>query len=274
MQLLVAIMNKITRILLVIFSILILHGCDAVVNKMAFHPDKKYVLSADQLPSSAQEIFIETTDQIKIQSYYIQNKSSNQILIYFHGNGGNIGHRLADLMQISSFGMNVLGVGYRGYGKSQGKPSEKGIYIDGKAAFNYATQKLGFSINKVFILGRSIGTTVAINTSQKMNIGGLILVTPLTSGKDHAKAAGLGIFSFFAGNSFNNVEKIINISCPLLIIHGTHDNVIPFEMGKRLYNKAITKKKFVKIEGAGHNNLSTGYKKNYWPPIYEFTTQQ
>ncbi|MCP4682043.1 MAG: alpha/beta hydrolase [Desulfobacterales bacterium] len=267
-------MKKLVLILIAFVNILILHGCEPVVNKMAFHPDNQNVLSIDQLPSNFQEIFIETEDQVKIQGYFIANKSSNKILIYFHGNAGNICHRLPDLMQISSFGINVLGVSYRGYGKSRGKPSEKGIYIDGKAALNYSTRKLGFSLNNVIILGRSIGTAVAIHISQNLNIGGLILVTPLTSGADEANAIGLGLISFLAGNSFNNIEKIVNISCPILVIHGTQDNLVPFEMGKKIYNKAKIKKQFVKIEGANHNNLSTKYKKSYWPPIYKFTTQQ
>lgn len=267
-------MKKLALILISFFSIVILHGCKLLVNKMTFHPDNANVLSTDQLPSNVQEIFIETEDQVKIQSYFIPNKSSEKILIYFHGNAGNICHRLPDLMQISNFGINVLGISYRGYGKSQGKPSEKGIYIDGEATLNYAIQRLDFSINNITLLGRSIGTTVAINTSQNLNIGGLILVTPLTSGKDHAQAAGLGFISFLAGDSFNNIDKIVHVSCPILVIHGTQDNIIPFEMGKRIYNKAKTKKQFVKIEGADHNNLSTKYKERYWPPIYEFMTKQ
>lgn len=266
-------MKKTTLILIAFLGILVLHGCKLVVNKMAFHPDKKNVILTGQLPSSVQEIFIETEDRVKIQSYFIPDKSSNKILIYFHGNAGNICGRLFDLMQINNFGINVLGVSYRGYGKSQGEPSEEGIYTDGKAALTYAVQSLGFSVNNVIVLGRSIGTAVAINTSQNLNIAGLILVTPLTSGEDFAKAAGFGLASAFAGNSFNNIDKIVNISCPVLIIHGTQDNIVPFEMGKKIYNKAKTEKQFVKVEGAGHNNLSTKYKKSYWPPIYKFTTR-
>jgi len=265
-------MKKAALILLAVLNILILTACKPVVNKLAFYPDTETVLSTDHLPTNVQEIFIETKDHIKIQSYLIPNKSSKKLLIYFHGNAGNICHRLSDLMQISSFGINVLGVGYRGYGKSQGRPSENGIYLDGESALDYATEQLHFRTGNIIILGRSIGTTVAINTSQKTDIGGLILVTPLTSGKDHAKAKGLGFISFLAGNSFDNIGKIANVSCPVLIIHGSQDNVIPFEMGKRIYNKAQTKKQFVKIEGASHNNLSTKYKKSYWPSIYKFIT--
>ncbi len=251
-------------------SMLVLHGCEPVVNMMAFHPDNIDVLSTDRLPPPVQEIFISTQDQIDIQGYFIPNRSSDRILIYFHGNGGNIGHRLPDLIRISSFGINVLGVGYRGYGKSQGKPSERGIYMDGKAALDHVTDKLDFPLHNIIIMGRSIGTTVAIHISQNLDIGGLILVTPLTSGKDSAKAAGLGFVSFLAGDAFNNMGKITNISCPVLVIHGTQDSVIPFEMGERIYNHVRTDKQFVKIEGANHNNLSAEYKQRYWPPIDAF----
>lgn len=264
-------MKKSTIIVPAFLSIFAFHGCEPLVNIMAFHPDTRDVLSTDQLPLNVQEIFIVTQDQIEIQSYFIPDRSSDKILIYFHGNAGNIGHRLPDLMQISSFGISVLGIGYRGYGKSQGKPSEKGLYIDGKAALDYAVQELGFPLHNIIIMGRSIGTTVAIHISQNVDMGGLILVTPLTSGQDSARSAGLGFVSFLAGDAFNNIGKIVNTSCPILVIHGTQDNVIPFEMGKKIYNRARTEKQFVGIEGANHNNLSTTYKTSYWPPIDAFT---
>ena len=231
-------MKKLILILMLLLNMSILNGCKSVVNKMAFHPDVENVLSTDQLPLNVKEIFIETKDNLKIQSYFIPNSSSDKVLIYFHGNAGNICHRLPDLMQISSFGINVLGVGYRGYGKSQGVPSEEGLYIDGKSSLRYVTDQLGFSLNNVIVLGRSIGSTVAINTAQNLNINGLILVAPLTSGRDHANATGLGAVSFLAGNAFDNKSKIKNILCPVLIIHGTRDQVIPFDMGKKIYEMA------------------------------------
>jgi len=245
-------------------------GCKFIINQFAFHPDTRRVLTKNQLPDHVRELFVETEDQIKIQSYFIPNKGSDQILIYFHGNAGNIGGRLRDLLTLNRMGINVLGVGYRGYGKSQGQPSEEGIYLDGKASLEYAAQELGFPLNKVILFGRSIGTTVAINTAQYKNISGLILITPLTSGKEHAKASGLSAISSLAGNSFNNISKIPTIKCPLLVIHGTKDRVIPFAMGKKIDNKATGKKQFIRIEGAGHNNLSTAFKNEYWLPINNF----
>ncbi|MDH4318526.1 MAG: alpha/beta hydrolase, partial [Desulfobulbaceae bacterium] len=251
-------------IIIILVSLLTVAGCKSVVNKMAFHPDVDNIYPVDKLPVNVSEIFIKTKDGLTIQSYLILNNSSNKMVIYFHGNGGNIGHRLADLKRINSFGVNVLGVGYRGYGKSEGEPSEEGIYIDGESALAYVVQKLGFREENVYLFGRSIGTTVAINTGQKRKLSGMILVAPLTSGKEHAQATGLGLVSFLAGDSFDNISKVGEISCPVLVIHGTEDRVIPFEMGERIYQAINSPKQFIKISGVGHNDLSFHDRDDYW----------
>lgn len=261
-----------TKTVSILFILFLSAGCNVLVNKFAYYPDTVNIVPAEKLPDNVQELFIETEDHVKIQCYFIPSNVSNRILIYFHGNAGNISHRLADLIKLNEFGINVLGVSYRGYGKSEGSPSEKGLYFDGKAALEYATEQLGFSMSHVILFGRSIGTTVAVNTAQNKNISGLILVSPLTSGKAQAKASGFGVLSSFAGDALNNIEKISNVKCPLLVIHGTNDRVIPFEMGVELYNKAESKKEFVTIGGANHNNLSNLYKHMYWPPINHFVS--
>lgn len=250
-----------------LFSFILFSGCDAIINMMAFHPDSQSRISADRLPTGVEEIFLRTADHLNIQSYYLRNKSSDKLLIYFHGNAGNIGHRIYDLMKIRALGINVLGVSYRGYGRSEGKPSEKGIYIDGKAALGFSQKELGFPIERIFILGRSIGTTVAIHSAMNLNAAGLILVSPLTSGKEQTETTTLAAFSFLAGDAFNNISKINQISCPVLIIHGEHDKIIPFNMGQKIYDGLKVRKKLVKIDGAGHNDLSTKYYDAYWAAI-------
>lgn len=245
-------------------------GCDPIINIMAFHPDSSDVIAVEHLPKSVKEVFLETEDNLKLQSYYLPDKQSDLILIYFHGNAGNIGHRIYDLMKINSLGMNVLGISYRGYGKSEGKPDEAGIYIDGKTAVLYSNKTLGFPMSKIYILGRSIGTTVAVNSAQNIDIGGLILVSPLLNGRAQAKASGLGYVAFLAGDSFNNSDKIENVKSPVLIIHGTADRVIPFSMGEVLFNRVKTQKQFIKIDGANHNDLSTQFYNVYWSSIDTF----
>jgi uncharacterized protein len=263
-------MNKITAGLILLLTTMALNGCKLIVNKMAFHPDTTNTIGSNLLPPNVKEVFIETKDKVKIQSYLIHHANSDRLLIYFHGNAGNISGRLPELLKISSFGINVLGVSYHGYGKSEGKPSEQNIYLDGDAALSYATKALKFPIDRITILGRSIGTTVAINSAQHLDLDGLILVTPLTSGKDHAKAMGLGAIAFLAADAFNNVAKLPNILCPTLVIHGTRDQVIPFPMGKQIYKMITTEKQFVQIDNADHNNLSSQFEDLYWPPIRKF----
>ena len=174
------------------------------------------------------------------------------------------------MLQLHQAGVSVIGVSYRGYGKSEGEPSEEGVYLDGKAIFQYAVEQMGFSMENIIIFGRSIGTTVAINIAQNKNIAGVILVTPFTSGKDQAEAGGLGAISSLAGDSFDNISKVGNIESPLLVIHGTSDRIIPYSMGKEIFEHARVAKKFVTIKGANHNNLHDVYEQEYWLPIIRF----
>ena len=265
--------NKSLTAALALLIVIGLQGCDLIVNYMAFHPDAKNVISTDQLPPGVREIFVETKDNLQLQCYFLPSETSDRILIYFHGNAGNIGHRLPDLIRLNRCGINVLGVSYRGYGKSQGRPSERGLYVDGEAAFKYSVVDLGFSAGRIFVLGRSIGTSVAIDVARQKNIGGLILVSPLTSGAEMAEAAGLGFISFIAADAFNNIGKISDVRCPVLIIHGNKDGTIPFSMGRSVYRKVKSPKKLVEIQGAGHNDLSTRHAESYWPPICRFLDQ-
>jgi fermentation-respiration switch protein FrsA (DUF1100 family) len=245
-------------------------GCKPIINLLAFHPDKVDVIPTDKLPHGIRELTISTEDKVRITSLYLPSTESDRLLIFFHGNAGNVYHRIPSLLRLNKMGINVIGVSYRGYGKSGGVPTEEGIYLDGKTIFQYAVKQMGFSQENIIIFGRSIGTTVAINTAQDKKIRGVILVTPLTSGKEHAKARGLGLISSLAGDSFDNITKIENIEAPLLVIHGTSDHVIPYSMGKEIFDRAKVKKEFVKIEGADHNNLHDAYEREYWPPIARF----
>lgn len=265
--------RKAVLILSIVSVSAIINGCKYVINQVAFHPDNVNVIPNNRLPQGIEEFFVTTQDQFNIHGLYLPVAGSDKALIYFHGNAGNIYHRIPSLTQLQSVGVNVIGVSYRGYGKSEGTPSEEGIYLDGDAVFNYVTEELGFDKRNIILFGRSIGTTVAINTSQHKEIGGLILVTPLTSGKAQAKAGGLGVISSVAGNSFDNLSKMKNVNVPLLVIHGTDDRVIPYSMGKEIFDMAASTKQFVEITGGDHNNLQDRYQQAYWEPIFEFIRQ-
>ena len=267
-------MNMTVRFTLFLAGILLLvfsaSGCKPVVNEFAFHPDTIHVVPSERLPDDIKEITIKSGDGVLLTSLYLPSPNSKKLLIYFHGNAGNIYHRIPDLRLINRSGINVIGVEYRGYGKSSGSPSEDGIYLDGEAALKYAVENLGFSEGNIILFGRSIGTAVAVNTAQHRKLDGVILVSPLTNAHDEAKAAGLGSVASLAGDAFDNLSKIDNIEAPLLVIHGTSDNVIPYSMGVEIFNRAKAKKYFVRIDGGNHNDLQNKFARQYWPPIISF----
>ena len=247
-----------------------LSACQSLVDELAFFPDKVNVIPANKLPSGIEEVSITTEDGVTIKALYLTSLESKRVLIYFHGNAGNIYQRIPSLIQLHKAGVNVLGVSYRGYGRSEGEPTEAGVYLDGESAYRYVMEKMGFSSNNIILFGRSIGTTVAINTAMNKQIEGLILVTPLTSAKEQAKAGGLAWISMLAGDALDNLSKIEHIKAPLLVIHGTHDNVIPYSMGRTIFDKANVAKNFVSIDGGNHNNLQDKHGKEYWHPIIQF----
>ena len=262
-------MKRTSRVLILI-CLFFLSGCKAIINKVAFHPDTDQVLQLHELPEGIEELIVTTADEVQLTSLFLPAVNSEKLVIYFHGNAGNLYSRIPSLLQIRAAGLNVIGVGYRGYGKSEGRPSEQGLYLDGETLFEYAKSQLGFSEKNIFILGRSIGSTVAIETAQDKNIAGLILSTPLTSAKDIVKSSGFGWISSLAGNALDNLSKLDNLRAPLLVVHGTDDQITPYTMGVEIFEAATVQKQLITIEGGDHNSLHIEYAQEYWPPILEF----
>lgn len=245
-------------------------GCQFIINFFAFFPDRMDLIPTDELPAGVEEVFIATPDGMKLQCYWLPRPQSQWVLIYFHGNAGNIGHRLPELATLAGMGINVLGVGYRGYGKSTGRPSEKGIYEDGRAALSHVTANLGFQSERVILLGRSLGSAVAIEIGKNRHLGGYILVTPFTDGKGMARHSGIRLLAPFVGNPFDNLSKIGLLRAPLLMIHGTKDEVVPFTMGQKLFERAPYPKQFIKLQGFGHNDISLEHTGGYRTAVTRF----
>lgn len=261
--------HKFNRPLLLGLCVLLM-GCRFLVNFFSFFPDRQDLLSPESLPPGVEERFIDTADGERLQCYWISRPRSRHLLIYFHGNAGNIGHRLPDLGILADMNINVLGVGYRGYGRSSGRPSEAGIYADGRAALEYAGRILGFGPEAIVLFGRSIGSTVAVNTAMDTAVAAVILVSPMTSGKAMGRQGGFGPLAFLAGDAFDNLSKIKRLSSPLLIVHGTADEIIPFAMGRKLHAAAPEPKTFAPIAGAGHNDISIATAGAYWEAVARF----
>ncbi len=257
---------------IILLQVFFLIGCSNIRNKMTFYPDTKYEINKENFPLFASELIIKTSDQEKLQAFYFTHRdtSNHSLVIYFHGNAGNLYGRFEYAEKLYKMNHNVLLVSYRGYAKSTGKPNEKGIYIDGESAVKFAIDSLGYSMENITIIGRSLGSTVAINTAQEKKIKGVILISPLTSGKEVVRASGMKTFAFIAGKSYNSIDKINNLKTPILIIHGTNDEVIPYSMGKSLFNTYQGIKHFVPIEKGKHNNLEIVNPELFWGEIEKF----
>ncbi|MDE2843405.1 MAG: alpha/beta hydrolase, partial [Chloroflexota bacterium] len=181
---------------------------------------------------------------------------SDITLLWLHGNGGNISHRVDDLALFHHLaGVNVFIFDYRGYGRSQGKPSEDGVYRDSRAALSYLDSRGDPSESRLVYFGRSLGAAVAVELTQRRQPHGMILYSPFTSISD----LGRDLYPYspirlLAGKRFDALSRIKQYEGPLLVIHGEADEIIPVDHGRRLYEAANQPKSFHEIPGAMHND--------------------
>ena len=153
-------------VLSILFSLLLLIECDNIISEYAYYPDTEFLIDKKNFFDYMTLVKIGTSDGLTIKGLFFchQNKNKNNILlIYFHGNAGNIYNRITEASKVYNMGTDVLVVSYRGYAGSGGAPAEKGTYIDGESAYNYAVNDLRYKESKIILYGRSIGTTVAVH---------------------------------------------------------------------------------------------------------------
>jgi hypothetical protein len=204
----------------------------------------------------AEEVWITASDGVRLNAWFFPNASSSKVLLIFHGNAENIGTGLGRTKILSSLGLNILALDYRGYGKSEGSPDEAGVYRDAEAGYRYLIGARGFRPQDIVVHGVSLGGAVAIDLASRLECGGLIAESTFTSARAMARHAFLiPLYASVPKSRFDSIAKISKVRAPVLIIHGTRDEVIPFSMGEQLYSAAGASKSFVAIGRAGHNDL-------------------
>ena len=197
-----------------------------------------------------EEIYFVTSDGKRLNGWFIPNKEATFTIIFCHGNAGNISHRIDKISILYNLGVNIFIFDYRGYGKSQGKPSESGFYKDAKSAYKYLVEERKISAEDIILYGESIGSCVAINLAGEVKVRALITEEAFTSIKDMAKIAYPFLPHFIFSSRFNSIPKLRDIDCQKLIIHSLDDEIVPFYLGEKLFNKASPPKKFLNIRGA------------------------
>ena len=218
-----------------------------------------------------EDVFFRSSDQYLIHGWFIPG-TSKYTLLWFHGNGGNIGHRVEEIMQMHNvLGVNIFIFDYRGYGKSEGKPSEQGIYRDAKAAIKYLQSRPDVDPNCVIYFGRSLGAAIAIHAATTNPPSGIILVAPFTSLSDIAAIRFPNLpIGWLTKNRYNTISRIKYIHKPLLIIHGNLDDIVPLAHSSQIFQKANYPKTLKVLVGAGHNDTYSNDALNYWNIVKHF----
>jgi pimeloyl-ACP methyl ester carboxylesterase len=235
-------------------------------SKYVYFPTADIVATPSDMGLYYRDLMLETNDGIKISAWYIPAENTEATILFFHGNGGNISHRLEFIEMFYSLGISTLIIDYRGYGKSEGFPTEKGTYLDSEAAWNYLVKEKNNEPSSIIIYGRSLGGPVAARLAEKHHPGALILDSTFTSLKD----IGAKLYPYLPVRKFLkfNYETIAHLKetdFPVLIIHSVEDDYIPFHHAEKLFDRIDGQKKLVSTSG-GHNTNFTisrnAYKNN------------
>jgi fermentation-respiration switch protein FrsA (DUF1100 family) len=217
-------------------------------------PGRSLVATPENIGLDYEEVRFETRDRIELHGWFVTNETARGTLLFFHGNAGNISHRLESIAIFHELGLNVFIIDYRGYGRSEGKVSEQGTYRDAEAAWQYLTATRGIAANQVIIFGRSLGASIAAWLASQHTPAALIVESGFSSVPSMAER----IYPFLPVRwlsrfRYDTASYIEQISCPVLVVHSKNDEIIPLDEGLKIFAAAPEAKRFLELRG-GHND--------------------
>lgn len=222
--------------------------------KGLYRPDKDILKTPKNLGIDYEEINFKTSDEQMLNGWFVPVKDARVTVLYCHGNAGNIYHRLHMVKFFHEIGVNFFIFDYRGYGKSTGSPSEKGLYEDAQAAYDYLISRSDVDKNKIVVYGKSLGGPIAADLCLNRKVSALILEGSFASVTMRAQQ----LYPFLPmklliTQKYDTIVKVKNIHIPKLIVHGRNDEVINFRHGQILFEAAASPKQFLPFDG-NHND--------------------
>lgn len=218
------------------------------IDRLIFHPYD----AIPAPPAGVEERWFET-DGLRLHAWYAHAADGAPTLVWSHGNGGNIADRAGVLGALRARGLNVLAYDYRGYGRSQGSPSEDGVYRDVLAAYDGEIAR-GVPDSRIVCFGESLGGAVSIYLASQRRCAGVVVVSTFTTLRAVARSH-FGPLGLLAGGRFDSLRRVATLSAPLFVAHGERDEVVPFALGEELYGAAPEPKRFLAIASARHNDI-------------------
>lgn len=233
----------------IIVYIVLLYVCAGIFayffsNHLMFYPPSSSYRDSEKI------IKLKTERGDTIAAIYLFNPNAKYTILVSHGNAEDVGHIFPFLKELYSLGFSVFAYDYPGYGLSTGKPSERGTYDAIDAAYSHLRNTLKIDPNHIVLFGNSIGAAVAVDLAFRQPVGALILQSPFVSAFRVLTQIPLWPF-----DKYNNLKKIKKIHCPVFVIHGRKDHVVPFWQGKKIYDSANKPKQYLWIDHAGHNDI-------------------
>jgi fermentation-respiration switch protein FrsA (DUF1100 family) len=232
--------------------------------RMIYYPNRQIDQTPDQVGLKYEDVTLTTSDNLRINGWFLPAVASAKAglpthsdatltVLLFHGNAGNISHRLDKLAVLRDLGVDTFIIDYRGYGRSEGKPDEQGTYLDARAAYDYLITQRKVAPRSIVVYGESLGSAIAADLATKVDIGGLILEEAFTSVGD----VGQKMFPFFpvrwlVRNKYDTLSKMPRIKVPLLIFHSRDDEIFNIRHAQRLFAAANEPKQLVELRG--HHN--------------------
>ena len=238
--------------------------------RLVFFPDRYATNEWDpsRMGVEVEDVFFTTSDGVRLHAWWApassfakatEDKPAEQApgtaltILYFHGNAGNLTNRIENIAFLRQLPANVLAVDYRGYGKSEGRPTEAGVYLDAQAAYDYLFHERGVVPDQLVVLGQSLGVAVAVDLASKRPVAGLILEGGFPSaGRVVQRTMGLPGLHLVIRSKFDSAAKLKEISVPVLVAHCTRDPILPYALGEELYAAANQPKTFVSYDSDYH----------------------
>lgn len=235
-------------------------------------PGRALTATPGDIGLAYENVSIDTADGERLHGWYVP-AGGNGVVLFFHGNAGNISHRLDSLAIFHKLGLDTLIIDYRGYGESTGSPSEEGTYRDAQAAWDHLVNERGIAPRRIIVFGRSLGGAVGAWLASRTRPAGVIIESCFSSGADMARR----LYPFLPARLITRLRYPVTdyargISSPLLVVHSRDDEIIPFEMGQSIFDAAPGPKTFLELRG-DHNTGFLLSRASYVPALEAFTAR-